>query len=323
MGALGIHNVNYSGGAWAQCSCPLAPFTHKGGRDSRPSFGVSVGEERSHYNCFVCSSGTLEALLGDLEMRARGQTHTYDFAAARLFLAEESKIAVLPPYEEFVPSPYKAFEAWPEWWIEQYPTWSGVAKYLYNERNLDFSTCEHFGLRWDARREMVIAPVRTADGVLAGARGRYIGKDETALKHYDYEHRGIRNTHLVWFNEPAFNLDGPLLLVEGQFDAMRVWRHHPKVIALLSSKTTPFKMKKVYGQREVVLMLDNDQTGRRKVWGGDGDEFGLVHDLQRRGIRVAVVEYPTTDESDPAYFKDAGAAPELWLAETFGQLEHS
>jgi hypothetical protein len=249
-------------------------------------------------------------------MYTAGGPHKYDFKAARLFLEDESKIAVLPPYEEFTPSPYEEFHEWPEWWLSQYADWRFRGDYVREVRRLSDETADDFGLRWDPERQMLVAPVRTVDGVLAGARGRYVGVDKTKLQHYDYPYRGFRNTHLVWFNERALNLDGPLLIVEGQFDAMKAHPFWPKVMAILSAKSTPYKMKKVYGQREVLLMLDNDVTGRQKMY-GTREESGLIHDLQRRGIRVAVIEYPTMDENHPAYFKDAGDAPDLWLAETF------
>lgn len=65
---LGCSNVASSSGQWVIASCPLAPWTHAGGVDRRPSFGVYLGENGSvGYNCFACGAkGTLPTLLHTL-----------------------------------------------------------------------------------------------------------------------------------------------------------------------------------------------------------------------------------------------------------------
>lgn len=51
-------------GEWLMSSCPLAPWTHSGGTDSRPSFGVHEGSGVSGTHCFSCGfSGGMLALV--------------------------------------------------------------------------------------------------------------------------------------------------------------------------------------------------------------------------------------------------------------------
>lgn len=312
MAALGVFNVNYAGGGWAQSSCPLAPWTHKSGKDANPSFGVSVGDGPSHFNCFVCSSGSLAELVQTIEMHLPTSSSLvrmrYKTVKAREILdASESDMAMLPDYEELVPSPYTQFQEWPEYWLQTFPKWDDLfepREYVLHERKLNQDTADAFDLRYDVDRSMLVAPIRDVEGRLCGARGRRIAGE--GLKHFDYAWNNVRNSHLVWFNEMALDLLGPLVIVEGQFDAMRVWPHHPKVMAILSAKTTPYKMAKLTAMDQVVLMLDNDETGKQKT--GEWAEY-----LQRKGVQVGIIELPEG-------VKDAGEAPEAWLHSTFSDL---
>lgn len=310
--ALGVHNPQYSGGKWVQSPCVLAPFTHKGGKDTRPSFGVAVGD-RAVFNCFVCGSGSLSELVGRIELYLKShpeQSSRFDLKAARLMAEQaESELPVLPIYSEFKDNPFSGFHEWPMWWLSKLDDWTTASSYLLVERGLTAAVCDDFRLRYDPHRRMVVAPIFTAGGRLAGARGRLV--DGPGLPHYDYAHFGFRNTHLVWFNERALNLDGPMVLVEGQFDAMRISKYHPKVMAILSTRPTPYKLRKLYGS-PVILALDNDQPGR--------DNRDLLIDQLRDHPQVGVVEYPTEDPDDPAWFKDCGQAPETWVQETFSGL---
>jgi hypothetical protein len=324
MATLGVFNVQYSGHGWAQASCPLAPFTHKGGKDSTPSFGIHVSDtETSNYNCFVCNSGSMSALVGTLDMYLANRPelrHRYNLAKAREILAaEESKALVLPDYEALVPSPYTEYQEWPMWWLETFPVWRMLKRshdYVLH-RNIHPDVADYFDLRYDADRDKLIAPIWDVENRLSGARGRRIelpGEVEprTPLKHYDYSWNGVRNSHLVWFNERVMNMNGPMVIVEGQFDCMRVARYYPKVMAILSAKTTPYKMAKLSSEDEVLLMLDNDETGKAKLYGQGGDK-GWIRNLMDKGVRVGVIELPEGA-------KDAGEAPEEWLKDTFSSL---
>jgi DNA primase len=213
---------------------------------------------------------------------------------------------VLPDYEELVPSPYLAYQEWPEWWLDEKMPWSHhmMAKQYVEKRGLDTLTANHFDLRYDEERKMIVCPFRDVNGKLSGARGRHLY--DYGLKHYDYAWNGVRNSHLVWFNEQALNRAGPMVIVEGQFDCMRVWAYHRKVMAILSAKTTSYKMAKLTAEDTVVLMLDNDPTGRQKV-------HEWTQYLGRKGVQCGVIDLPEG-------VKDAGEAPEEWLKETFENL---
>jgi hypothetical protein len=317
MATLGVHNLHYAGGGWAQCSCPLAPFTHGSGKDTNPSFGVSVGEERSGYNCFVCSSGNLEQLVGTIEMHLAGRPELkarYNLVKAREILdVSDAGTMVLPDYEDIVPSPYSEYQEWPLWWLDEFTEWGNNTRSLayVRHRQIDPTVATWFDLRYDSKRDKLVAPIWDVNGKLAGARGRRIelpGEVEprSPLKHYDYAWNGVRNSHLIWYNERCFNLPGPLIVVEGQIDCMRVAKFYPKVVAVLSAKTTPYKMAKLSGIEQVILMLDGDVTGKAKR-----AEWAAT--LTRKGAQVGYLDVP---EGVPSVLnpdkeaKDAGDLPD-------------
>lgn len=327
MACLGVYNIHHTGGEWAQCSCPLAPMTHGKGSDANPSFGVSVGEGQSAFNCFVCRKGhTLAELLGIVEMLLPKWPllkPRYNIAKAREILdAEESNIALLPEYAELVPSPYTEWREWPHWWLDSFQPVNmskRATKYL-DYRQITTGTRGDFKLRYDPARDMIVCPFFDHEGRLAGARGRLItlpGElDHKKLKHYDYAFNGVRNSHLTWYNEQVLDAKGPMLIVEGQFDVMRVWPHYAKVMAILSAKAPIYKMRKLTGEDQVVLMLDGDDTGQTK-------QVEWATYLHKRGVQVGYLPLPPGVPSilDPTKeAKDAGDLPDDVLAELLFDL---
>ena len=65
IGAKNIQQDEARG--WVRASCPLAPWQHEGGDDSKPSFGIKVPESETevpYYHCFTCqSNGQLPKLV--------------------------------------------------------------------------------------------------------------------------------------------------------------------------------------------------------------------------------------------------------------------
>ena len=50
---MGVDSIKQNGD-WLTLSCPLAPWTHAGGTDRRPSFGVRESNGVSGVHCFSC-----------------------------------------------------------------------------------------------------------------------------------------------------------------------------------------------------------------------------------------------------------------------------
>jgi DNA primase len=118
----------------------------------------------------------------------------------------------------------------------------------------------HLQVLWDDVRKMVVFPYYNVYTNLAGARGR--SAVETGMKHFDYTYGGINNAALVWYNEQCLNLPGPVVVVEGQFDVAKVLERYPKVVGNLTAKPRLVKVKKLTHSPGMILIPDNDETGR-------------------------------------------------------------
>lgn len=299
LSTLGVKDA-MPGNKWVTAKCPLAPFTHKSGKDSTPSFGVYL--ESGNFNCFACQSGSLEKLIGALELYisqnpGKGWENVYHLKQAREVLEGiEDIVEPLPEYTEFQ-NPGEVFQAWPEWFLEQFPSAveSDAAMQYLKGRGLDGVVVHQFDLRWDVGWRRIVAPFWNVHGKLAGARGRAIDP-EAKVQHFDYKWNDVNNSGLVFYNEQAIEkaleAGKPVCLVEGQFDCIKVAQYYPYTVGNLTAKPTLQKLQKlrncVYG---VLTMLDNDQPGKEatKLWihGKEGSYSGL-HGY----VPVGTVEYP-------------------------------
>jgi DNA primase len=265
--ALNAHHIKSKDSGWMTASCPLAPWTHQNQKDTTPSFALSIKPgERSYFVCFACRQGSAEELLQALELYTSKSTvpHLYNFALARQILTDEVYVVPLPAYGERVTNA-TTFEEWPAYWIESFPPTTVVAEaHVYLEqRGITAERATAHGLRYDAKRHMVVCPYVDVFQRFAGARGRSILLDvQGPAKHFDYTFKGRNNARLVWYNEQVLNLRGPVVVVEGQFDCMRVEQAYPKVVAALTAKPSWEKAKKLSDSPFVIQIPDRDETGR-------------------------------------------------------------
>ena len=249
---------------WIEATCPLARWLHKHHTDHSPSFGLSVVPGgRSFFLCFACRQGSAEELLHSIEMYAKN-TGDYDFARCHQILADEQFVVPLPAYGEF-PKPEQVFTPWPEYRVESFKRaeWVVESALYLASRGVSIKTIEQFDLRFDPKRQMVIAPYRDVFYRLAGARGRSIL--DHGQKHYDYTFQGVNNARFCWYNEQVLNQSGPVVVVEGQFDVFKVSHVFPKTVGNLTSKPTMEKMKKLGDCGLVIQIPDRDEAGEASV----------------------------------------------------------
>ena len=83
------------------------------------------------------------------------------------------------------------------------------------------------------------------------------------MVNFDYTWNGVNNTSLVWFNEGSLHLAGPVVVVEGQFDALRVAKVWPKVVATLTARPTPAKLDRLLQSSALIHLPDTDQAGQQ------------------------------------------------------------
>lgn len=264
--ALRAKQIRVKDSGWIEASCVLAPWTHKNHADHTPSFGLRVVPgERTFFSCFACRSGSAEELLQVLELYARHGP--YDFARCHQLLSDdEQTVVALPEYQEFG-QPGPVFIEWPQYWLDSFKLaeWVPEASTYLAGRGVAKDTVMQFDLRWDSKRQMVVAPYRDVYGRLAGARGRSIVVGEGSHKHFDYTYQNVNNARLCWYYEQSLNLPGPVVVVEGQFDVMRVAQVFPKVVGALSAKPTWEKMKKLSESPCVIQIPDRDEAGQLSV----------------------------------------------------------
>ena len=277
---------------WVTCSCVLAPWTHKKGTDNNPSFAVHLKPgERPYYNCFTCGGGSLEDLIGTMELYKHNSPekgkHVNIKIAREILDNADVEIVPLPDYSEFSNHHTQQFEEWPQHYIDSFMPWKYVQEaYTYlKSRGITGEQAERFNLRWDSKKGMIVSPYSNVYGKLAGARGRAVQGGKGMDGHYDYTWNGRNNAGLVWYNEKVLNYGEPVVVVEGQFDLYAVDKVYPVVMANLTALPKPQKMKKLAQAPMVILMNDNDETGQA------ANEKYIKY-LKEYGTPYHVVEYP-------------------------------
>lgn len=299
--ALGAKNIKQEG-KWIKASCPLAFALHKSHNDSNPSFGLNVEPNaNSRYNCFACSSGSALDLIQSLEFYGAKNA---DFKLAREILESETlEVTPLPGYKEFSEAGEAwTLQPWPEWVLNDYPsvTTVKVAMDYLESRRVSKEEAIQAELKFDFTRAMICFPIRDAYGVLAGMRGRSILEGAIGIqKHYDYRWNKISNVRGVWYNEQALTLPGKTVVVEGQFDVLRVKKIYPKVVGNLTAKPTAPKIEKLASRQGVILIPDNDATGELSI--------------KRYEEALSKVETPLQVLQLPKEVKDAGETHEDYL----------
>lgn len=263
--ALRAKNIRVKDSGWIEASCVLAPWTHPHHADTSPSFGLRITPgARSYFMCFACRQGSAEELLHTLEVYTKGQGH-YDFGVCHQILANEEFVVPLPEYQEFGAAG-PVFIEWPQYWVESFvrADWSLEALQYLETRRVTTWQAQQFNLRYDPKRQMLVAPYSDVFGRLAGARGRSLIPD-AKQQHYDYTYMDVNNARLVWYNESVLNLSGPVVVVEGQFDCWRTVQAFPKTVANLTAKPTWEKMKKLADSGTVIQIPDRDAAGEESV----------------------------------------------------------
>ena len=269
LAALRCPNITPRENGWVRASCPLARWKHQSHQDANPSFAlIARPGEVPTYNCYACGTGTAVQLIAEMELYAKADSVMYDFPLAHAMLEDQPmETAALKPFG--LVDEQQEFEEWGQWWLDSFvpAEFSAAAANYLASREVSMETCKRQGLRYDSKRQMIVCPYWSVGGKLAGARGRSILPGTSGIeKHYDYRANGRNNAGLCWYNEHALNLPGPVVIVEGQFDCMRVEEVWPKTVANLTAQPRPPKMRKIGTAADtVVLIPDNDKTGELSV----------------------------------------------------------
>ena len=137
------------------------------------------------------------------------------------------------------------------------------------ERGLSEETIIDFGIGYCSKGTMegrIAIPIHNAKGEVMGYAGRFPGAppDENTPK-YKLP-LGFRKTQEVFNSDRAFKEPGPLLIVEGFFDCMKIHDHgYKKVVALMGSTMSAVQEELIrqHTQRDshIIVMLDENEAG--------------------------------------------------------------
>lgn len=261
LAALG--RESHVGDEWVRASCPLAPWTHDTGRDSHPSFGVTIDDGgASRAFCYTCDfRGDLLDLILELRMHTQGSPIDLSMAIS---IAEnegaESDLSVALGQQTYTG---KEFIAFPPTWLESFKALPlvvgnpGTAYCL--KRGLGEKMILDLDLRWDSSRDRVCFPIRTFTGELAGMQGRHI-KSDHPIRYLSYPYNGHSNG-MVWLGEQSIDLDRTVVLTEGPFDYASIKRVYSNVLAGLTATVSQQKFARIQDVSRVVTFYDNGTGG--------------------------------------------------------------
>lgn len=296
---------------WVSLACPLAPYTHAKGRDSKASAGISIHPNNvSVFNCYTCGN----------KMPIHGMLKKWSG-----FTGEDLESLIEELEEEAYLGPRKL----PEWgaskddgMLEQVPLKKSVYLELYDsaanhpyvrKRGVDSDTANLLGLMVDPAdpsdgEERILFPVYGIDGELYGLSGRAI-HPEARLKVRDYF--GLRKAaNLLGCHLIDRRVHKYVLVVEGLFDYANAWAQGQPAVAVMHSTLTS---KQAEILRDIslptYLFYDDDDAGKKGVHSAGKQLMNYVPVMK---VRYPEIWIDNTEESNGGhYVKDPGELLEI------------
>jgi DNA primase len=149
------------------------------------------------------------------------------------------------------------------------PAARSVAPYLTEQRGLTPETIVDFGIGFCAKGMMadrIAIPIHNAKGEVVAYAGRFVGEPSEGTPKYKLP-PGFRKSQELFNLDRAAKESGPLLIVEGFFDAMKLHQHACKrVVALMGSTMSAAQEELIRqhtsSQSQVIVMLDENEAGK-------------------------------------------------------------
>lgn len=249
-------------GKWVSLHCPFAPWRHTGGRDTRPSAGVSVSEDQpSVFNCLAC--GMKKKLPGFLFEYERHTGDDYSNLIADLEQDEFLGGGDLPEWDrrgppQNVPPPPLDPEVYLDLYDEAYdhPYVAG--------RGIHFETARAINLRVDPEdsqgEERILFPVYHHHGGFYGFTGRATRKGVyPPIRDY----HGLPKQFLLLGSHLLQPEDKYVILVEGLFDFAMLYQYGYPAMAYMGARPTDRQIDALVDiGLPVYLFGDNDKAGR-------------------------------------------------------------
>jgi len=262
---------------YVQAPCPMAPYMHSGGVDTRPSFGVRISNSRlSYYFCFGCSpeAARLERLVHNVWL----MSGAYPWEAAKILVREENygeareihvedDVWEEPEGEDPPPLPPEV--------LRKYPLLQGrndfearrCKFYLEHDRGVPVWVQNMLRVRYCSDSSAVIYPMTDFRGniFLLRARSRKSKAMWTISPKLagfpDMEFPKIKEVG-VWFGMHLIDWGRPVMLVEGGEDLLRlIALGYFNVIASLTTSVTDTQIDSLCAGT-YILGYDSDKSGK-------------------------------------------------------------
>jgi DNA primase len=249
-------------GADLRGPCPV----HQGSNPTQ----FSVDPDKNCWRCFTCEAGgtiiDLVAALEGVDLHEAGVRIAGWFGAEAATAPRAAHAGTSSPGPAWrrpaqAPSPPLGFRL----------TLDPSHPYLA-ERRLAPETVAAFGLGYCARGMLagrIAVPIHDGDGRLVAYAGRWPGEPPPEVAKYLLPPSFAKS--LVLFNLHrvlAATADGPLIVVEGFFDCMRLWQAgYPRTVALMGTSLSDAQAARILAMAgpagRVLLAFDEDDAGRK------------------------------------------------------------
>lgn len=279
---------------YVEAACPLAHWRHEKGIDNNPSFGVvydptAAKKSAGYSHCFSCGySGDIREVAS--LMHAWGAIPRADLGSIMKMMEQvtEGNLPLsLSAHHDDDPFP-------PVEWLESFPRVSkatpDAVAYL-DARGVSGEVVQHFALRFDPQRFRIAVPLHDRAQRFRGLIGRTLIKDPTGPRYFCYPFKTQAPRGFTWFNEHALDLSKPVVVVEGVFDAFKVWPVYRNVTAALSIS---FRTPGLGWHHQVSRWITMFDTGK----GGALARVRLQDRIMAPGSRVWHLE-PPPGRKDP------------------------
>lgn len=336
--ALGIEDAEDSGD-WIMMRCPLASVTHEYG-DRRPSFSILVSDEGpSFYYCFGCSPKPQP--LGRLVHLLWLITGTYPKRAAQILSSQKNEFiehTQLPRHNDSFDfdRPVGNTDPLPDWLIRIYRLLSKgkdfesrrCKEYLTNERMISEATYTRFKVRYCRQRSALVFPFTDKNGSVYSLRMRnrkkknlFTVNSQIAYEDSNYDKEQIDSVSFpskrdvgFWFGLHLVDWEMPVILVEGELDAMRLFElGKTNVIASGGTGITRRQLKEL-SAIQIILGYDADKAGHKAC------EY--IRNVFKGQVALYRLDWSIARKVDGTPCKDAGDLPSAQaLASVFRNIK--
>lgn len=261
---------------------------------------LSVDDDLGLFHCFTCGKGgDVIALYAELENISIGE-------AARK-LAQDFQVETKPVanFRNIV----KQVESYKAVGTEQQQVALPSSRPLHGYRKLSPEAIKHFDLR--LTDEGVLIPLKDVNGRLIGWSLRQINKQPKYLNSTDLKKTEI--LYGLYENLEEIKAKKEVILVEGQFDAIRVWdAGYRNVVSSMGATLSPEQARLLMPLvSKIIVLYDGDEAGRGKPT-FDKEKGKIVFAGGARGIvqkfsglfRIEIKDLPDGTDPDTA---DLGA----------------